>query len=190
MHQYPADDAGVYTANRVGGNRLNQRFHRLFPSNESYVAEMESALFNTVLAQQAKAGEGIRYFTQLTYQKEIPTNGGKCAWAGKGCESSHLGTGPTCCEGQGSRLFASIPEYIFSLSHDGIRVDLFSSASINFTSPAGAAWTLNMETAWPHGEAVQLQLEPRYPLRHPGSKRSARVASRLASPSIRLWAAS
>ena len=146
-------------ADRVGGNRLNQRFHRLFPSNESYIAEMESALFNTVLAQQAKAGEGIRYFTQLTYQKEIPTNGGKCAWAGKGCESSHLGTGPTCCEGQGSRLFASIPEYIFSLSHDGIRVDLFSSASINFTSPAGAAWTLNMETAWPHGEAVQLQLE-------------------------------
>lgn len=59
--------------------RINQRLHRLWPDNETYVAEMERSIFNVALANQGLNGSGIRYFTNLHSIKETPTMIGACA---------------------------------------------------------------------------------------------------------------
>ena len=43
----------------------------------------------------------------------------------------------TCCEGQGSRLLGSLPEYIYSLapSRQTLYVNLYAESSITFDAP-------------------------------------------------------
>jgi DUF1680 family protein len=69
----------------------------------------------------------------------------------------------TCCEGQGTRLFGSLAEHVFSLTETGgVYIDLYTQSSIvwdvlaNGTSPAKQ--TLDVVTAWPYGSEVLLAL--------------------------------
>merc|ERR1711920_1201576 len=50
--------------------KLNQRLHRLWPDNETYVGEMEKELYNEGLTHQDVEGKGIRYFSMLNGLKE------------------------------------------------------------------------------------------------------------------------
>ena len=43
--------------------KINQRLHRLYPENETFVLEMEREVYNEGLTHQGKGGEGIRYFS-------------------------------------------------------------------------------------------------------------------------------
>jgi hypothetical protein len=136
--------------------KFNQRFHRLYPDNETFVLEMERSIFNIGLAAQGRPGSGgegpngtgIRYFANYHKQKQYP--------------SMHA----SCCEGQGTRLFGSLPEYIFTTTAaaatpggvtTGVRVDLFADAAITFAA-AGGAGTLSQSTQWPYGTDVTLSL--------------------------------
>ena len=84
--------------------KLNQRFHRLHPDNETFVLEMERSIYNVGLAAmgsdrsggEGPNGTGIRYFANQHKHKQLP--------------SMHA----SCCEGQGTRLFGSLPEYVFT----------------------------------------------------------------------------
>ena len=42
----------------------------------------------------------------------------------------------SCCEGQGTRLLGSLPEYIYSVAPDGLYVNLFEPSSIAGSNPA------------------------------------------------------
>ena len=89
----------------------------------------------------------------------------------------------SCCEGQGTRLFGSLPEYIYSLvttsgrpsPHaasssspsssssssvtSGVYVDLYADSAMTFTATAdGAVGSLSQSTQWPYGVSVQLTL--------------------------------
>jgi uncharacterized protein len=125
---------------------FNQRFHRLFPDNETFVGEIERSVMNVALAAisppgvnaggQGPGGTGIRYFQNLSKQKQFA--------------SFHA----TCCEGQGTRLFGLLPELVFSLAPAGVYVDLLADAQLAFSAapaldPAARTLSLSMETAWP-----------------------------------------
>jgi DUF1680 family protein len=123
--------------------KLNQRMHRMWPDNETFVLEIERELFNEGLAHQGVNGSGIRYFSNLNGQKELP------------------GTIGTCCEGQGSRLYGSIPEYIFSLlaaPAQGVLVDLYAPSSFSFVSLGGVAVNVSLATGWPYSTGVSVSL--------------------------------
>jgi len=135
--------------------KLNQRFHRLWPDNETFVWEMERSILNVGVAAlgwpgsggQGPNGTGIRYFANLDFKKQYP--------------SMHA----SCCEGQGTRLFGSLPEYIYTLrgapggggAAAALYVDLFADSAIAFQAAGGEA-TLLQDTAWPYGTLVQLTL--------------------------------
>ena len=95
------------TCGSVMWAKFNQRMHRVFPEEEKYVTEVERSIYNVVIAAQGvfpnngSRGAGIRYFAIM--------HGAK----------ARAGVGGTCCEGQGSRLFGSLPEYVYSTSSDG-----------------------------------------------------------------------
>jgi DUF1680 family protein len=125
--------------------RFNERFHQLYPDVEKYVGEIEKSIYNIGIANQDGAA-GIRYHARLMKTKEIGS------------------TINTCCEGQGTRLFGSLPEYIYSIASDGLYVDLFEPSSI--TVPVGGQnVTVKTQTEFPFGSDVTLKLSSAAPLK-------------------------
>jgi DUF1680 family protein len=112
-----------------------QRFHRLFPDEEKYVGEIEKSLYNVVFANQAE--DGIRYHALLDGHKEKPN------------------AFNSCCEVHGTRVYAALPEYIYSLAADGVTVNLFEASTIE-AEVAGKPVRLTMETRFPFGNEVKV----------------------------------
>ena len=138
--------------------KLNQRFHLMRPEDERYAAEIERCIYNVALANQ-EPGQGIRYHTHLEGHKEKPTQKN------------------TCCEGQGTRLLGSLPEYIYSVAADGLYVNLFESSAIE-AEVEGRPVRLAMETDFPRKPGVKLTVA-----RSPGRmKLRVRVPSWAAGP--------
>ena len=90
---------------------LNLRLHRLFPDNEAYMSEVEKSLYNIAIANQ-DGGDGIRYFGYLEEKKQ---------------ESGKV----HCCCGVGTRIFGSLPEYVYSVSDDSIAVNLYTPSELD-----------------------------------------------------------
>lgn len=116
--------------------KLNQRCHRLYPNVEDFVNEIEKSIYNVCLANQTDSS-GIKYHANL-HGKKGPS------WAVV-----------TCCEGQGTRLYGALPEFIYSIARDGIYVDLYAPSTIAW-SHAGVDVTLEMLTAFPTDNSVRL----------------------------------
>jgi DUF1680 family protein len=126
---------------------LNQRFHLLYPDQEKYVAEIEKSIYNVLLANQAGTN-GFLYHASLDGR----INKSRCR-----SES-------TCCETQGTRMVGSLPEFIYSVTTDGIYVDLFAPSTIHFSTKAGPM-SLTMVTQFPYGKNVQLTVNVGSPVR-------------------------
>ena len=120
--------------------RYNQRFHLLYPEEEKYVNEIEKSIYNVGLADLI--GNRICYHTHLAGKKDMEY------------KEAHN----TCCEGQGTRLYGSLPEYIYTLADDGLLVDLFAPSTID-CQIKGRALKLKMETAFPLQPDVRLSLK-------------------------------
>jgi DUF1680 family protein len=118
---------------------LNQRLHLLDPEAEKYVTEIERSIYNVFLANQA-GNDGIRYHTRLVGQKDTPQRVN------------------TCCEGQGTRILASLPEFIYSVTEDGVYVNLFEPSTITWRSGAGDELRIQMSTAFPKAADVRLSV--------------------------------
>lgn len=108
---------------------LSQRFQLLNPDDERFATEIEKSIYNVALANQ-DGTYGLRYHTILEGKKHPATRVN------------------TCCEGQGTRLIASLPEHIYSLAEDGLYLHLFEASSIE----------------WKHGAVpVKLTMSTRFP---------------------------
>lgn len=100
--------------------RLSQRFHLLDPDQEKFTGEIEKSIYNNTLPNQ-NGDKGIFYHaTKTGHKDDMPCKIG------------------TCCEGQGTRMLGSLPEYIYSIAPDGLYVDLFA--------PSEITWQQNKQT--------------------------------------------
>jgi DUF1680 family protein len=122
--------------------KLNQRFHLLYPTSEKYVSEIEKSIYNVAIANQY-GSEGIRYFAKLVDRKY-----------GDHSPNSHHCMN-TCCEGQGTRVFGSLPEYIYSIAEDGVYVDLYAASTIK-CAVQNQPLSLRMETRFPYDSKVNI----------------------------------
>jgi len=118
---------------------LNQRFHRLFPGEEGYVAEMESSIYNVGIANQ-NGDRAINYFAHLD---------------GRKVERDSL---VHCCCGVGTKMYGSLPEYIYSFAPGLLGIDLFAASAFRWEREGGPV-TVSMETGMPYGEEVKLSFE-------------------------------
>ncbi len=125
--------------------KLNQRFHLLYPEEEKYVSEIEKSIYNVAIANQY-GPEGIRYFAKLVDRKYVDhvPNTHHCM--------------NTCCEGQGTRVFGSLPEYIYSIAEDGIYVDLYAASEIKYLLQ-NKSMSLTMNTKFPYDSKVEMIVE-------------------------------
>ena len=121
---------------------FNQRFSLLYPNQEKYVTQIEKSIYNVGLANQV-GSQGYRYHATLVGGKEGPQWGSFAK--------------NTCCEGQGTRLIGSLPEYLYSIAKDGIYVRLYAPSSINWKQN-GHDLGVQMQTTFPYSPKVHLVL--------------------------------
>jgi hypothetical protein len=141
--------------------RFNQRFLAMHPDEEKYAAEIEKSIYNVGLANQV-GDRGIIYHARLVGMKgDLPV---------PLCTNS-------CCEGQGTRLIGSLPEYIFSTAPDGLYVNLFEPSSIQW-SQSGSDMGVTISGNFPYHPDITLSVT---------STRPAQTKIRIRIPS---WAAS
>jgi hypothetical protein len=119
--------------------KFNQRFHRLYPNEEKYVSEIEKSIYNVILACQKENGN-IAYHAVMEGKKDNPKS------------SSN-----TCCEGQGTRMLGSLPEYIYSIASDGLYVNLYEPSTIDFKVKEQAV-RLIQESQFPFKPEVSLKI--------------------------------
>lgn len=113
---------------------LSQRFQQLHPDDERYAAEIEKSIYNVGIANQ-DGSTGLRYHTILEGKKERATHEN------------------TCCEGQGTRLLGSLPEHIYSITPDGLYVNLYEPSTIRWQQN-GQQMGLKLETRFPFHTSV------------------------------------
>lgn len=124
---------------------LNQRLHRLEPDEEKFIGEIEKSIYNVILAN-VDSPVGIRYYSMLVGQKTPHRHDN------------------SCCEGQGTRIAGSLPEYIYTLAEDGLYVNLFEPSIINWKH-SGDDQQLHMETNFPNEAEVRLTCRMTKPVR-------------------------
>jgi hypothetical protein len=159
--QFPFCETGE-TCGSVFWTRFNQRFQMLYPEQEKYANEIEKSIYNVGLANQV-ADHGIIYHARLVGMKgdlRVPL-----------CTNS-------CCEGQGTRLLGSLPEYIFSVASDGLYVNLFEPSTIKW-SLVGVEIQVTLSGNFPFAPHVRLDLVSSKPIR---AKIRIRVPSWAAAP--------
>jgi DUF1680 family protein len=133
---------------------FNEQLRILYPEGEKYVAEIEKSIYNIGIANQEDNGN-VRYHARLINKKE---NGG---------------CGGSCCEGQGTRLYGMLPEFIYKLAGDGIYVDLYNESSIEWEQE-GKKLSVHQHTGFPESPEVELHFKLSEPVR---SKIRVRVPS-------------
>jgi DUF1680 family protein len=139
---------------------FNEQLRVLYPDDgEKYVAEMEKSIYNVGIANQDTDNGYIRYHARLVGTKE---NGG---------------CGGSCCEGQGTRLYGMLPEFIYKLTDDGLYVDLYNESEIEWEQD-GRKLSLHQHTSFPASPEVKLHFELGAPVK---SKIRVRVPSWAAS---------
>ena len=116
---------------------LNQRFHRLFPEEESYVNEIERSLYNIAIANQ-DGGEGIRYF----------------AWLDQHKMKSGL---VSCCCGVGTRLYGMLPEFLYSVGEEALYCDIYSASTFDWERAAGTVH-ITTEANMPYDGSVTIRI--------------------------------
>jgi len=89
----------------------------------------------------------ISYHTIVEGKKEPPT----CPPEG------------TCCEGQGTRLYGSLPEYIYSFSPRGIYIDLYAPSEVSWKQ-GNTELKLTTATAFPESGDVTLKVDAPQPM--------------------------
>mgnify|MGYP001282468569 CR=1 FL=1 len=131
--------------------KLNQRFHLLYPEEEKYVSEIEKSIYNVAIANQC-GSTGIRYFARLVDWKDKDHN-----------KDSHQCMN-TCCEGQGTRTYGSLPEYIYSVAEDGVYIDLYAASEIKCTV-GKQEMDIKMQTEFPYDPDVKITVENEQPVK-------------------------
>lgn len=118
---------------------LNQRLHRLFPDEEKYVFEVEQSIYNVAIANQ-NGDLDIRYLALLDERKRMPVR------------LNH------CCAGVGTRIFASLPEYLFTMTGSVLSCDLYAPCQLDWETEEQLI-RVTEETAFPYDGRVFLALD-------------------------------
>jgi uncharacterized protein len=131
-YDLPNEDAYCETCASVGMVFWNQRMNRL-TGESKYIDVLERSLYNGALDGLSLSGDRFFYGNPLSSEGGY----GRSEWFGTACCPSNI-----------SRLIASLGDYIYATSKDGIYVNLFVGSSVDVTLNKGSM-KLRQETNYP-----------------------------------------
>lgn len=150
-HDLPPDRAYAETCAAIGVVLCARRLLEL-ELDGAYADVMERALYNNVLAGLALDGHAYFYVNPLEVVPAVAKRRYEC----------HLVKtqrvpwfGCACCPPNLARLFASIGDYAYSLTADGIAVHLYAGGTAKFKAGATPV-VLQVATGYPWKEQVEL----------------------------------
>ncbi|HLX11992.1 MAG TPA: beta-L-arabinofuranosidase domain-containing protein, partial [Bacteroidota bacterium] len=142
-YDLPNDDAYCETCASVGMVFWNQRMNWL-TGESAYIDVLERSLYNAALDGLSLTGD------HFFYDNVLASNG-------KNTRSEWFGT--ACCPANISRLVASLGNYIYGKSDDGVWVNLFVGSTATFSVGATPV-SLAMETNYPWDGKIKLTVNP------------------------------
>ena len=128
--------------------QIHQRLHRIYPHKENYVFEMEQSLYNTIIANQVEDTH-IRSFAwldgykrRIAFPKPLPPN--------------------HCCAGMGTKIFASLPEYLYTMNKHKLSCDIYAGSELMWDTEIQTIKVIQ-ETDFPYDGKVKITFEPEKP---------------------------
>jgi uncharacterized protein len=147
-YDLPNEQAYCETCASVGMVFWNQRMN-LLTGDAKYADVLERSLYNGALSGLSLSGDRFFY-------------GNPLASSGQHSRSEWFGT--ACCPSNISRLVASLGDYIYGQSPQGIWVNLFVGSNTNIRV-GNTQVPVKMETNYPWEGQVKLTLSPARPLK-------------------------
>ena len=151
----PPDRAYAETCAAIGVMLCARRMLELELRGD-YADVMERALYNNVLAGLALDGRTFFYVNPLEVVPAVAHRRYEC----------HLVKtqrvpwfGCACCPPNVARLFASLGDYAYAQTADGLAVHLYAGGEVRFTV-AGGPVRLQVKTEYPWQDRVELGIEP------------------------------
>lgn len=173
----PPDRAYAETCAAIGVMLCARRMLELELRGE-YADVLERALYNNVLAGLALDGRTFFYVNPLEVVPAVAQRRYEC----------HLVKtqrvpwfGCACCPPNVARLFASLGDYAYAQTADGLAVHLYAGGEVRFTGGGGPV-RLQVKTEYPWEDRVELVIEPEtaaeftLALRLPGWCRAPRLS--------------
>lgn len=142
-YDLPNENAYCETCASVGMVFWNQRMNAL-TGDSKYMDVLEKTLYNGALDGLSLDGDHFFYGNPL---------------ASNGRHSRREWFGTACCPANIARLIASLGNYIYASSNEGIWVNLFVGSNTSIALPKGNV-DLNMETNYPWDGAVKITVNP------------------------------
>ncbi len=156
-YDLPDETAYCETCAAVGMVMWSHRLVHL-DCDRRYADVMERSLYNGVLSGVSR--DGTRFF----YENPLASRGAHHRKPWFNC---------ACCPSNLSRLLASLGNYVFSRTDDGLAVHLYLQSEVARQSVAGASVQLKLETRYPWEGLIRLTV---------GTDRPAAFALRLRIP--------
>ncbi|CAN5356326.1 glycoside hydrolase family 127 protein [soil metagenome] len=143
-YDLPNESAYCETCASVGMVFWNQRMAQL-SGDAKYIDVLEKSLYNAALDGLSLSGDHFFYDNPL---------------ASEGQHKRKEWFGTACCPSNISRLIASLGNYIYAKSANGIWVNLFVGSNTNMMI-GNTPVALNTETGYPFTDKIKLNVNPR-----------------------------
>ncbi len=140
-YDLPNEQAYCETCASVGMVFWNQRMNSL-TGNAEYIDVLEKSLYNGALDGLSLEGDHFFYGNPL---------------ASSGRHSRREWFGTACCPANIARLIASLGNYIYAQSNDGIWINLFVGSNTTIALPKGNV-DIKMETNYPWDGNIKLNM--------------------------------
>ena len=148
-HHLPITGNVVETCASMSWLQLSQYLLEL-TGDPKYADAIEKLVWNHAFASQTADGTSNRYHT--------PLNGTKPAG---------YFHGPDCCTASGHRMLARLPSLVYGVGDDGVYVNQFVESRTEVKLPGGGTTELKLETDYPEGEIIRINVTPDEPHRFP-----------------------
>lgn len=150
-YQLPNATAHTETCANIGNVLWNWRMLQL-TADAKYTDVMELALYNSVLSGVSLEGKAFCYNNPLSVAKDLPF---EQRW---GSIREGYITLSNCCAPNITRTLAQINNYAYSLSKDGVYVNLYGSNHLKTTTIRGDKLEIIQETNYPWNGNVTLKV--------------------------------
>lgn len=142
-YDLPNEHAYCETCASVGMVFWNQRMNAM-SGNAEYMDVLERSLYNGALDGLSLSGDRFFYGNPL---------------ASRGQHQRREWFGTACCPANIARMIASLGDYIYAKTNDGIYINLYVGSNTSVVLPSGEVG-IKMETNYPWEGTVQVQVDP------------------------------
>jgi hypothetical protein len=150
--QLPNATAHTETCANIGNVLWNWRMLQI-TADAKYADVLELALYNSVLSGINLEGNKFCYNNPLNVSVDLPF---KQRW---GNEREGYIALSNCCAPNVTRTIAEVGNYAYSLTKEGLYVNLYGSNSLNSVSEEGAKIQLHQQTNYPWDGAISITID-------------------------------